>query len=98
MPSWNGACAQRTAQLEAINRELEAFAYSVSHDLRAPLRSIRGFSEVVLERYADQLDALGRDAAAPRLRGQPAWTRLIDDLLKLSRAGPEPNCAGRRST
>ena len=77
----------RTAQLEAINRELEAFAYSVSHDLRAPLRSICGFSEVVLERYADRLDALGQDYLKRACASGHRMERLIDDLLKLSRVG-----------
>ena len=76
---------QRTAQLEASNRELESFAYSVSHDLRAPLRSIDGWSMALLEDYGDQMDAtanayLGRVRAEAQRMGV-----LIDDLLKLSR-------------
>ena len=78
---------ERTAELEAANQELEAFAYSVSHDLRAPLRSIRGFSEVVLERYAGQLDAAGRDLLHRVCESSQRMNRLIDDLLKLSRIG-----------
>jgi len=76
---------QRTAQLEAANKELEAFAYSVSHDLRAPLRGIDGWSQALMEDYHDQLDEQGRQyldfvrAEAQRM-GQ-----LIDDLLQLSR-------------
>jgi PAS domain S-box-containing protein len=72
-------------QLEAANKELEAFSYSVSHDLRAPLRGIDGFSQALLEDYADKLDAEGKDhlhrvRAAAQHMGQ-----LIDDLLTLSR-------------
>jgi len=75
----------RTAQLETANKELEAFAYSVSHDLRAPLRSIDGFSQVLMEDYAQALNCQAMDyfqriRAASRRMGQ-----LIDDLLKLSR-------------
>lgn len=76
---------QRTAQLEAINKELEAFSYSVSHDLRAPLRSINGFSQALLEDYGERFDDLGKNyldriRAATQRMGQ-----LIDDLLALSR-------------
>jgi PAS domain S-box-containing protein len=78
---------QRTAQLQASNEELEAFAYSVSHDLRAPLRSIRGFSEVLLESHASQLDAEGQDLLRRACESSQRMSRLIDDLLKLSRVG-----------
>ena len=78
---------ERTAQLEAINKELETFSYSVSHDLRAPLRSIRGFSEVLLERYGPQLDARGQDFLRRTCQSSHHMDKLIDDLLKLSRVG-----------
>jgi light-regulated signal transduction histidine kinase (bacteriophytochrome) len=78
---------ERTAQLEALNKELEAFSYSVSHDLRAPLRSIRGFTEVLLERYASQLDAKGQEFLRRVSDSSQHMDRLIDDLLKLSRVG-----------
>jgi light-regulated signal transduction histidine kinase (bacteriophytochrome) len=78
---------ERTAELEAANEELESFAYSVSHDLRAPLRGIRGFSEMLLERYAGQLDAAGQDLLHRVCESSHRMNRLIDDLLKLSRIG-----------
>lgn len=76
---------ERTAALEASNKELEAFAYSVSHDLRAPLRGVDGFSNILLEEYADKLDRQGvhylqRVRAASQRMGH-----LIDALLYLSR-------------
>jgi light-regulated signal transduction histidine kinase (bacteriophytochrome) len=78
---------ERTAQLEALNKELEAFSYSVSHDLRAPLRSIRGFSEVLLDRYASKLDARGQEFLRRVSESSQHMDRLIEDLLKLSRVG-----------
>ena len=77
--------SERTAQLEATNKELEAFCYSVSHDLRAPLRSIRGFTEALLESYAARLDARGRDFLRRACDSSLHMDRLIEDLLKLSR-------------
>jgi PAS domain S-box-containing protein len=76
---------QRTAQLVSMNKELEAFSYSVSHDLRTPLRSIDGFSQALLEDFSDQLDETGKDYLT---RVRSACTRmsdLIDDILSLSR-------------
>jgi len=71
--------------LTALNQELEAFAYSVSHDLRAPLRSLEGFSLALLEDHADQLDDDGRDALARIRAAGQRMGGLIDDLLRLSR-------------
>ena len=79
------ALRERTAQLESTNKELEAFAYSVSHDLRAPLRSIDGFSQILLEDYTDELDAEGQDYLRRVRVASQRMAQLIDDLLKLSR-------------
>lgn len=70
---------------EAANRELEAFSYSVSHDLRAPLRSIDGFSLALLEDYHDRLDDQGRDYLKRVRSSTQRMSQLIDDLLRLSR-------------
>jgi PAS domain S-box-containing protein len=79
------ALRERTAQLEAANKELEAFTYSVSHDLRAPLRSIDGFSLALLEDYADKLDEDGQDYLRRVRAASQRMAQLIEDLLKLSR-------------
>jgi signal transduction histidine kinase len=77
--------AERTAQLEAALRELESFSYSVSHDLRAPLRSIDGFSQALLEDYADKLDEEGRRNLEIVRHEVQRMGQLIDDLLNLAR-------------
>lgn len=76
---------RRTAQLEAFNSELEAFSYSVSHDLRAPLRAIDGFSQILLEDYKDTLNEEGRDYLRRTKDASQRMGQLIDDLLDLSR-------------
>jgi len=75
---------RRAVELEAINKELEAFSYSVSHDLRAPLRGIDGFSQVLLEDYTHKLDEQGKDYLQRVRAASQRMSQLIDDLLKLS--------------
>jgi len=81
----NEALRRNTAELLAANTELDAFAYSVSHDLRAPLRSIDGFSHVLLEDYGARLDDVGRDSLHRVRAASQRMATLIDDLLKLAR-------------
>lgn len=79
--------SERTRQLEDANRELESFSYSVSHDLRTPLRAIDGFSHQVLNRYADKLDDEGRHYLNLVRDNAQKMGRLIDDILAFSRMG-----------
>ncbi len=77
--------AMRTRELSLANQELESFAYSVSHDLRAPLRSIDGFSRILLERYGDRIDEAGQDYLTRVRKAAGRMGELIDALLKMSR-------------
>jgi PAS domain S-box-containing protein len=82
--------AKRTAELEDSNRNLEAFAYSVSHDLRAPLRIISGYAEVLLEDRGAELPADQKLCLGRIVDGARKMNRLIDDLLQFSRLGQQP--------
>ena len=77
---------KRTAELQAANKELEAFCYSVSHDLRAPLRAIDGFSDELLRVYAERFDERGQHYLQRVRAGTKRMGELIDDLLKLSQS------------
>ncbi|MHB8886031.1 MAG: PAS domain S-box protein [Methylovirgula sp.] len=87
--------AERTAQLVATNRDMESFAYSVSHDLRAPLRAIDGFSLILLEDHADKLDAEGQRVLNVVRDSTVKMGRLIDDILAFSRTGQAEMQAAR---
>jgi PAS domain S-box-containing protein len=76
---------ERTSQLEAANKEMEAFSYSVSHDLRAPLRAINGFAGIVLEEFSSQVPEKGREYLERVRAGGKRMGELIDDLLAFSR-------------
>lgn len=77
--------AERTAELQAVNRELNTFTYSASHDLRTPVRSVLGFGQALLDEYGDRLGDRGLDYLNRVLKAGQRMTELIDDLLSLSR-------------
>jgi PAS domain S-box-containing protein len=81
---------ERTAQLESANRELEAFTYTVSHDLRAPLRAMEGFSRILLEEYAPKLDQDAKHYLERVRAGALRMGQLVDDLLAFTRIGRQP--------
>lgn len=83
----NKALEERTEELEAANKELEAFSYSAAHDLRAPLRSIESFAQILAKRYSAKLDEDGKDFLNIIRDSSKKMRRLIDELLELSKAG-----------
>jgi signal transduction histidine kinase len=85
LESTNQSLAETNRELEGANKELEAFSYSVSHDLRAPLRSIEGFAQILLDDYAARLDAEARGYLERVRAASRRMALLIDDLLDLSR-------------
>jgi light-regulated signal transduction histidine kinase (bacteriophytochrome) len=76
---------RRAFELEAVNRELEAFSYTVSHDLKAPLRSIEGFTKAILEDYAERLDETGRDYLTRAHSASQRMSHLIEAMLNMAR-------------
>ena len=78
---------ERTAQLESVNKELESFSYSVSHDLRAPIRAIDGYTKIIAEDYADKFDEDGLKILKSIVNNSKKMGMLIDDLLAFSKLG-----------
>lgn len=81
---------QRTQELEAANKELEAFSYTVSHDLKAPVRAINGFSQILIEDYKDRLDSEGQRMMGIIVNEARRMGKLIEDLLRFSRLSRQP--------
>jgi signal transduction histidine kinase/HAMP domain-containing protein len=81
----NDELEKRTSELESVNKELETFSYAVSHDLRAPLRSIEGFTTAILEDYTDTLDPTGKDYFQRILTAGQRMNRLIEAMLKMAK-------------
>src|SRR6267143_120643 len=86
----NEDLSRRAAELETLNKELEAFTYSVAHDLRAPLRHIDGFSKILLEDFGSQLDPLAQKHLQRINESTRHMGHLVDDLLNLARVGRQP--------
>ena len=82
--------AQRTLELEESNKDLEAFIYSISHDLRAPLRNMAGFASIITEEYGDQVPPEVQGFVKRILAGNEKMLHLVDDLLRFSRLGRKP--------
>ena len=82
--------AERTAQLEAVNKDLEAFSYSVSHDLRAPLRNINGFAKILIDDFSTELGPMAQGFLRKIAAAGNKMTSLIDKLLDFSRLGRKP--------
>jgi signal transduction histidine kinase len=78
---------ERTAQLEFANKELESFSYSVSHDLRAPIRAINGYTRILVDDYEEKFDTEGKDVLKAIIHNSKIMGRLIDDLLAFSKLG-----------
>src|SRR5580658_5184562 len=81
---------ERTAQLEAVTKEFEQFSHSVSHDLRAPLRAMEGFAQIIAEDYGKELGEEGKRCADILAASARKATLLLDDLLLLSRLFRKP--------
>src|SRR4051812_12312225 len=84
------ALASRTAQLQFANKDFEQFAYSVSHDLRAPLRALEGFSKILLEDYGDKVDSEGKRCLEILVGSAHKASVMIEDLLVISRLARRP--------
>jgi signal transduction histidine kinase len=81
---------ERTAELEGANKELEAFAYSVSHDLSAPLRSVKGFSNILVAEHSTQMSAEAQELCQRIIQSTQRMQQLINDLLRFSHLGRQP--------